>query len=371
MDSRSFLCAVLIALCATVSNGGEASQAIEAIRAVGPKGEGHMQASRAAVELSNASLGDLTLILQGMDGANPLATNWLRVAAEAVAGRALDQGQDLPVAQLESFALDRSHSPRPRRLAYELIVRVDESAPDRLMPQMLDDTSLELRRDAVQRVLDAAEIAEGERALALYSQALHAARDLDQLKTCFEVLEKLDSKVNIAEHMGFVTKWHLIAPFDNTAGKGYEAVYPPEHEIDLAAEYDGKEQKVRWVEAASDDPYGIVDLATTLSKFKGAVCYATTEISSPAAQTVDFRLGCINACKLWVNGDLIDSHEVYHAGMEVDQYIAPVELKAGTNRVLLKVCQNEQEESWAQRWQFQLRVTDALGGAARVKVVSQ
>jgi hypothetical protein len=53
--------------------------------------------------------------------------------------------------------------------------------------------------------------------------------------------------------------------------------------------------------------------------------------------------------------------------MEVDQYVAHGKLKQGTNQILVKVCQNEQEESWAQRWQFQLRVCDELGTAVLSK----
>ena len=33
------------------------------------------------------------------------------------------------------------------------------------------------------------------------------------------------------------------------------------------------------------------------------------------------------------------------------------------NTILVKVCQNEQTEEWAQRWQIQLRVCDATGTA--------
>jgi hypothetical protein len=49
--------------------------------------------------------------------------------------------------------------------------------------------------------------------------------------------------------------------------------------------------------------------------------------------------------------------------MMIDQYIVNAPLKKGTNRILLKIAQNEQEESWAQRWEFQLRVCDTNGTA--------
>ena len=77
----------------------------------------------------------------------------------------------------------------------------------------------------------------------------------------------------------------------------------------------------------------------------------------------EVRLGCINASKVWINGELIDANEVYHSGTRIDQYTAPCTLREGRNRVLLKICQNAQTESWAQDWQFQFRLTDPQGAA--------
>jgi len=47
--------------------------------------------------------------------------------------------------------------------------------------------------------------------------------------------------------------------------------------------------------------------------------------------------------------------------MEIDQYRMAAELKKGKNSILVKVCQNEQKEEWTVEWEFQLRITDALG----------
>jgi hypothetical protein len=44
-----------------------------------------------------------------------------------------------------------------------------------------------------------------------------------------------------------------------------------------------------------------------------------------------------------------------------DQYVARGRLKQGRNRILLKICQNEQTEDWAQVWAFQFRVCDLAG----------
>jgi hypothetical protein len=67
--------------------------------------------------------------------------------------------------------------------------------------------------------------------------------------------------------------------------------------------------------------------------------------------------------KIFVNGKLLFAREEYHHGSKIDQYIVKGKLKAGTNEILLKVCQNEQTEAWAQKWTFQLRLSDAVGAA--------
>src|SRR5262249_44839944 len=35
-------------------------------------------------------------------------------------------------------------------------------------------------------------------------------------------------------------KWYVCGPFDNSGQRGFDAVYPPEQKIDLAAKYPGK-----------------------------------------------------------------------------------------------------------------------------------
>ena len=67
--------------------------------------------------------------------------------------------------------------------------------------------------------------------------------------------------------------------------------------------------------------------------------------------------------QIWLNGKLLASAEAYHANGTMDQYVGAGGLKPGRNVILLKICQNEQTETWAQDWKFQLRVCDPTGGA--------
>jgi hypothetical protein len=98
--------------------------------------------------------------------------------------------------------------------------------------------------------------------------------------------------------------------------------------------------------------------------------YATTTWDSADDQQVEVRLGTPNAWKLWVNGKQVFEREEYHRSSAVDQYKVPVTLKAGVNVLLFKICQNEQTQEWAQRYQFQLRICDSTGSAVLPKMVT-
>ncbi len=339
---------------------------VASIRQVDAEGQGHATAQQAWRQLAQASPDQLPTILQGFSEANELALNWLAAAVDQVAARALNESPPtLPNEALEAFVMDRSGHPRARRFAYEWLARADESAADRIIPEMLDDPSVEMRRDAVSRLLDQAreQADDAGSAKTTYLRALEAARDLDQVEDIAKALDKLGEPVDLARHFGFLMQWHLIAPFENTDGVGFAAVYPPEEEIDLSASYAGKGQEVRWSEHTTEDKYGVLDLNKVLDRHKGSVCYAYTEFESDRDQTVQFRLGTPTAWKLWVNDDLIFAREEYHRGTRMDQYEMTVNLVEGKNRILLKICQNEQTQDWAQRWQFQLRVCDPTGTA--------
>ena len=338
--------------------------ALAKIVAIGPQGAGHKEAIAAAKALAKADASQLPQILTAMDGAGPLATNWLRVAAESVAQQATAGGSKLPVADLEKFLADTKHAPRARRLAYELIATVDTTAEQRLIPTLLDDPSVELRRDAVAQLLaETAKISAQPTAVKQYQKAFYYARDLDQIKEAAAKLKGFGETPDIATQMGFVLTWKLIGPFDNVGDKGWNTAYPPEEKVDLTAEYEGQKGKIKWFDATSADDYGLVDLNKLMANHKGAVAYAYAEFLADKAQPCDLRLGCINGNKVWLNGELVTANHVYHSGDEIDQYIARGQLKKGKNTILLKICQNEQTEVWAQRWQFQLRVCDAVGTA--------
>ena len=348
--------------------GADTAPLIETLRSVDAEGKGAPAAAQAFQTLSKEGPQAIPPLLTALDGANPLASNYLRNAIENIVARTRKTKGALPLAEIEAFLKDTRHEPRARRLAFEILVSTDKANYDRLVPGMLNDPSTELRRDAVIQVMEQGNALFDEdkkdEAKAKYRAAMAAARDDDQVKTLKKYLEELGEKVDLPTHFGFLMTWKLIAPFDNTAGKGFAVAYPPEKELDFTRDYEGKEGvKAAWVPTTTDDEYGIVDLAKVLTPFKGSVAYAVAEFDSDAEKAVDLRLGTPNSWKVWLNGKLLFAREEYHRGMNLDQYRMRGTLKKGKNTILVKVCQNEQTEEWAQRWQIQLRICDGTGTA--------
>lgn len=354
-------------------------KALEVIRAIGPEGAGNAKATEAWQAVSQASADQLTEVLAAMQDSEPLSCNYLRAAVDTIVQREASAGRDLPKDALVKFLKNTSMSPRSRRTAYEVLQRIIPDAEQQFIPGMVNDPCLELRRDAIALLLDEAkQLQKDEKtndAISVFGKAFRAARDVDQINAAYDALGELDTKVDLARHYGFILRWNIVAPFDNVDNKGFDVVNAPENGVDLTAGYTAKaNQQATWRAHVSDDPNGIIDFNAAFKddedpnkgqggNYKGAVGYAYTIFESATDQTVDLRVGCINGNKVWVNGKEVLSNEVYHSGMEIDQYVAKVNFKKGKNEILFKLAQNEQTEQWAQRWQFQLRICDPIGTA--------
>ena len=342
------------------------AEQLAAIRAVGREGAGNAAAAAAWRAVVQGDAARIPAVLAAMDGANPLAANWLSAAVDALA---TGHGP-VPLDGLRAFLADVRHDPHARRLAYEMIRDRDRAAADGLIAGMLDDPSGELRRDAVQRAIDAAaglkKDGRKDEAIAGYRTALVAARDVDQIKAVDSALKGLGESVDLPRQFGFLMHWQVIGPFDNTKGAGFATVYPPEERVDLAAPVAGRDGPVSWKPLVTTDAYGMVDLNPTYPAeggLKEVLAYAFTEYEAAEARDAELRLGCKNAWKIWHNGRLLFGRDEYHRGMKIDQYQLPIRLERGRNTILVKLCQDDQKQEWTKEWQFQLRVCDAAGTA--------
>ncbi len=371
--NRQFFLSMSLAFAAVSAQAVEVDlkPALMTLKKVGPEGRGNAEAAGAWQTISKADAQSIPVLLAAMDDANDLAVNWLRAAVDTIVDRELKAGGKLPTDALRAFLGGTRHHPRARRLAFELIARVEPVEADKLVPTFADDPSVELRRDAVQRLLDTADktLAAEDKAGATkgFRAALNAARDEAQIKKAAAELRKLGQEVDLPRHFGFLMEWKIVGPFDNAKLVGFDAVYPPEKSVNLAIELDGKSGKVRWSDYATKDDYGTVDFNKPFGDHKGVTAYAYTEFNATGARPAELRLGCKNGWKIWFNGQLIFGRDEYHRGSRLDQYRFPIELKAGKNTILVKACQNEEVKDWTKEWQFQLRVCDATGTAILAK----
>jgi hypothetical protein len=362
--------AVLVLLLPLVAQAAPAEprglqESLEVLRHVGPHNRGSREAAAAWKVVAAADAGQLPTLLAAMDGASPLARNWVRSAVDEVLDRARAGRQSLPAKGLETFVHDRRHDPQARRLAYELLTETDVTTAHRLLPHLLDDPSPELRRDAVAQLLErAGQLRKEDKkadAVGLFLQAFDAARDQAQLEQAEKGLTELGRMVNVTSHLGMVCDWKVIGPFPSPGGSGLDRPYPPEKAIDLDAAYDGKAGKVRWKDYASRDRYGLVDLNKAIGNAPDSVGYALAEFTANRARDVELRIGCYNAFKLWVNGDLVLDRRDAYTGMSLDHYAGKAHLRAGKNLILMKVCREDAPPPVPGLWRFQLRVCDDSG----------
>lgn len=335
------------------------------------QGSSAPKAAKLAAELVNKLQADpktsLSDVLSAMNGASDIAQNWLLSIAQTVANRNVEASKE----ELAKFLERDSTAPNARYWAFEFLTRDDEPLRKSLLRTMLDDPSLELRYEAVElglKEIEEANLQDEAKKIASYRKLFESARLASQVQKIAKKLADLGEEIDLQSHFGFISDWEVLGTFDNVDGVGFEAAYGPEadfvsNKLTSSQVYDGKSGNTAWSKLSTDADDGTVDLATALNKEKGAVAYALGSFNSPAATRCQIRLGSPNASKVWLNGNLVLAREVYHSGNQIDQYVAPVELQQGLNSILVKSCQNEQDQPWAQDWAFQLRFTDASGAA--------
>ena len=359
-------CASLLTPAGHAEPSSDLSEQIAIIQAVGMEGMGNREAATAFQKLSQAKPSSLLPLLKAVEPSNAIARNWLRSAIEVIAERATAAGNSLPLKALRDFLNDRKQSPEARRLTFELLLAIDRDATEGMIPSFIDDPSNELRRDAVAQILVEAkkQLTDSDEAAAkTYQVALDAARDVDQIQEIAKAFTEMGLELDLPRHFGFLTHWNVVGPFHNLERAGFAEKFAPEENINLDATYTGKDDEIAWQPLSTPDPYGMVDLNKPFGKLKEVTAYAYHEFDSANAQEAELRLGCKNAWKIWLNGELVFGRDEYHRGQRIDQYKMPVKLQKGSNSILLKLCQNEQKQDWTVQWEFQLRVCDSTGTA--------
>lgn len=135
-------------------------------------------------------------------------------------------------------------------------------------------------------------------------------------------------------------KWHYIGPFDNTDKVGFDAVYPPEREIDFKKTYKGKGgAEAAWKEFAGFKLAAINNLAKFDKNNNADSCiYVYHEFEVKEAGELPLFFGSDDTITVWHNNAKVLSEEAYRPAAP-DQDHVTLKLKAGKNTLLIKVCQ--------------------------------
>lgn len=335
--------------------------------------QGQIEAARAWEAIVARGPSGLPNLLAKAQDANPVALNWIAMAADRIVAQ--QRGLRQPIAPEIFLNVIQNHraAPKIRWWCWQWLAEQDPKLADQILAESLDDPAAELRRAAVQKALNdlgdlkaivdrSADDPNRQEKTAVLERLFRAARDRDQVEALANALKQLGRPVDVASHFGYVRDWMIVGPFDNTQGRGFDTVFPPEQNAEPGQTYPGKHGPVVWKTATAEDESGRVDLNQILGEEKGVVAYALAIVEIDREQTAEIRWATPNASKLWVNGKLVAAFHVYHSGYEDDQYRASCDFVTGPNRILLKICQNEQTQDWARYWEFRLRVCDSLGG---------
>ncbi|MBI3863372.1 MAG: hypothetical protein HY290_15890 [Planctomycetia bacterium] len=340
---------------------------IAVIAKVGPQGKGSAAARAARDDLARRDVEILPPLLAAMNTSNVVAANWYRSIYEEIVERGLARKETAwPIEFLKEYVSDGRIAGRPRNLVLALLDRLDPEYRKQWLPTRLDDP--DFRGEAVALALSAGEQAlrDGKSDLAKteFRKAFDHARDSVQVTQAAQKLKMLGEPADVHSHLGLITNWWLVGPFDAPEKTGFATAFAPESKVDLGAAYKGQADKeIRWIRHKASDALGQLDLNGALGATREAVGYAYAEIDVAREQPAHLRCGADDNCSVWLNGRRVFAREQWLNGTRFDRFITPVTLVAGRNTLLVKVCQGPQHKDpeVPNNWTLQLRLCDEQG----------
>lgn len=341
------------------------------IATVAGQGTGTEAGRTAWKRLAQAGPEAVPLLLEAMDTPSVVSANWFLTALDQVLAQ--EKGPTrIDLDRVLAFARDQKRQGRARRVAMEIVDHHRPGTLDKLLPGWLDDP--EFRPEALALLHNEAgkSLVAGKKdqAIKQFRMAFLHSRDIEQARKPAAALLDLGVEVSIARHLGFLTRWHLIGPFDSRGNKGFHLSYPPEKKVDLKETLPGKDRQLTWKSYLVQEPspkvnakhVALVNLAETraLGNADDAIGFAFTEFTLSKAQKGEFRGAADDNFTIWVNGKRVFGFEEYRNGIRFDRHRFAVDLLAGKNTVLVKVAQTPAPNP-EPNWEFILRVVDESG----------
>jgi len=149
-------------------------------------------------------------------------------------------------------------------------------------------------------------------------------------------------------------KWRIIGPFKKEHDSNFKYQFPPEKLSDLTSPIKYAEKEYQWRTGHDGNIDGYVNLRELMDQYDWSAAYGLLYVKSPEQRKVQIRLGTDEACKLWLNEDLICQRYITNEAI-IDRDMVTVVLRPGYNRLLLKVTNSNFD------WGYYLRVTDSEG----------
>jgi len=154
----------------------------------------------------------------------------------------------------------------------------------------------------------------------------------------------LAGSVKRLRHLGFVSQWLVVGPFDNDNRTGLASDLVVEGELAqplvLDRSFVGKERPVRWRVAPDVHRYGYLDMGAMLRPQRDICGVATTFVRAEEPREASLWIGVTGAFRLYLDRELLVEDASYRQ-LDAERQAVVVALHAGYNRITAKVCGDE------------------------------
>jgi len=144
-----------------------------------------------------------------------------------------------------------------------------------------------------------------------------------------------------------LTNWMIVGGFNNSERTGLRKTFAPEENLSLDSNYKGKEWKVRWRTTDLFSKFGNLNLQFIRPE-NWITVYLRTGIIAPQQTSAVLQISFPGTFRLWINGVPTAEYNKYCA-YEDYMYRVPVELNAGTNLCVLKLCMEDNDSDFFAR----------------------
>ena len=147
---------------------------------------------------------------------------------------------------------------------------------------------------------------------------------------------EFDKAQKYYDAVGNIRSWQYVGPFENLSESGiYKNHGPLDHPEGTATFKSISNADVKWFTPAAEVKDGWSPVVYQFNN-RTAVVYAQNFINSDKDQTILCNVGSTGAIKVWINDELVIS-ELKERVTELDTYNTKVNLKKGTNRLLVEL----------------------------------